>query len=75
VTENGVSEPGSSSAVGPITTWTANSGDLNVDYDDTVAGAGTVQLTVTNVVPEPASLALLALGSLGLLARRRRRWE
>jgi hypothetical protein len=49
-------------------TWGATgSSALNIN-DDYFAGTG-----VLNVVPEPATMSLLALGGLGILARRRRR--
>lgn len=58
------------------TTFTAGGGDWLINYNDTTGGlnteaVGTSYVTIT-AVPEPSALALLGLGTLGLIARRRR---
>jgi hypothetical protein len=60
------------------TQYTFGSNNWTINYNDTVKGnnynsdaAGTSFVTMT-MVPEPATLALLALGGVVILARRRR---
>lgn len=69
VSMNGVPEPGTVNTVGPLTTFTATSGDLVVLYDDT---ARNIQVTINTVVPEPGTAGLAAIAGAALLARRRR---
>jgi len=68
VSINGISQPGTFSTVGQTTTFTAASGDLSVLYDD---GAKSIEVTINNPVPEPATTGLLAMAATGLLGRRR----
>jgi hypothetical protein len=71
--------PGSSAIAGNFASGTSVIGTSNITYridynaaGDPLGTGNDVLLTVTSV-PEPASLALLALGAIGLLARRRHR--
>ena len=54
-----------------IGTWDANSGLTNPNGDPLISGNGSI--TVANVIPEPSTLLLAALGLLGLMGIRRRR--
>ncbi|MBI1336840.1 MAG: PEP-CTERM sorting domain-containing protein [Phycisphaera sp.] len=53
------------------TILTVSGYDFLINYNDDLGG-GNLALTATIVVPEPASLALLAFGGLVALRRRRR---
>ena len=65
--------------IGAVYTYEFTAGDNNLDIDlpaGTTTGADTAGLLsamTLEVIPEPGTLVLLGLGSLGLLLRRRRR--
>ncbi|HEY3862250.1 MAG TPA: CHRD domain-containing protein [Verrucomicrobiae bacterium] len=50
-----------------------NAGDLYVNIETAAAPGGEVRGQITTVVPEPASMTLMAVGSLSWLAMRRKK--
>jgi hypothetical protein len=55
-----------------LSTWTVTGFATSAYTFSNNTTANTIDLTITNTVPEPAAIGLLGIGALGLLRRRRR---
>jgi hypothetical protein len=66
-------QPNDSGPNGPAVLTFAYKGTPAGTWNDAMGGAGSSMVYVTEYVPQPASMGLVALGGLALLRRRRRR--